>query len=387
VSRLILNKVMYDITTTVIRGQGGPHKGHEALMRAALENTVPDGTFVLFLGSAQARREPSNPFSWLQRRIPFGECLERIKTEIGSGVTVRILPLRDRLTNLHWANKLYSGLVQVARETGADLQKMAIVDANKNGDQSNYKDWFSGKLNVLQVGIIEGIHATNIREEFFLEEKEPGSIEGLTPEAIRFLSNWKDSSGAFEWLQNEFRFKEGFAKPLSDQDRAVVCYGSRVLLFRRNCVRGPGCNQYDLPLVGSSLSVKGESDGFDVHYPGIDDLLPRDINLRVVNESYNSPLVRLYDGDVHRENDFFGVQNGWHQFPVIGSFLDRASLLSTPLFTMVYPTLENKHPTLYTPEWVEFGSLPSIEFFRRETVLYLERVLGEIPVCFDGHEV
>lgn len=377
---------MYDITTAVIRGQGGPHIGHEALLREALTNTKENGTFVQFLGSAQARPEPSNPFSWREREIPFRKCLERLMTEIGKQVNILILPLRDRTTNLLWANSLYSALVKVAQETGADVSKMAIIDANKNGDQSAYERWFEGKLHVLPVGIIPGVHATGIREKFFLEEVEPALIEGLTPEAVEFLSNWKDSFTNFQWLQAEYRFRKGFAKALSKHARAVVCSGSRILLFRRVSVNGPGYNQYDIPLVGSSVVIKGEQEGFEVYYPGIDNLLMDDSirDLRLVNEVKGTGPVRMYDLDVNRENDFFGVQNGWHLLPVMSSFHERANLLKTPLVKTVSPGLLNDYQQLCIPEWIEFDSLPTTEFFRRETVLYLEPVLGEIPVQVGG---
>lgn len=377
---------MYDITTAVIRGQGGPHIGHEALLRQALLNTRENGTYVHFMGSAQARPEPSNPFSWQQRAIPVRACLERLKAEIGKEIHIRILPLRDRLTNLQWTNSLYSAIVEIAAETGADLSNVAIVDANKNGDQSAYQQWFKGKLHVLAVGIIPGIHATAIRKKFFLNEVDPYEIEGLTPEAVAFLTEWKASSGEFNWLQSEFRFKEGFARPLSNLPRAVVCSGSRILLFRRTSHSGTGYNQYDVPLDGTGYELQGENSGYKVIYPGIHTLLmAAEIELlHLANFKDGTPSVGLYDIDGSRKNGFFGLQNGWQQVPSIGTFQDRVALLSTPLTRNVYPSLINDRQELYIPEWVAFAALPSIQFFRRETVLYLERVLGEIPVLVDG---
>jgi hypothetical protein len=186
-------------------------------------------------------------------------------------------------------------------------------------------------------------------------------------------------------LQSEFRFKEGFARPLTHETRVVVCAGSRILLFRRTAIGGPGYGQYDVPVEGSSFSLYGENDGFQIYYPGIDDLLVDDsIRMRLVNEATGPSTVRLYDIDDDRENDFFGFQNGWHQLPAISGFDERAALLRTPLIERRYPSIVNDRPQLVVPEWVEFDLFPKIEFFGRGTSLYLERVLGEIPVLVDG---
>jgi hypothetical protein len=265
---------------------------------------------------------------------------------------------------------------------------MAIVDANKNGKQSAYSEWFKGKLHYLQVEIIEGLNATGIREKFFAEERCPTSIEGLTPEAADYLKYWKVSHPEeFKWMKEEFRFKNGFAGPLPDDPRAVVCNGSRILLIRRNCA--PGCGQYDLPVTRCSILIHGKNEGFKVYYPGLKGLLADNVIKKLrchVNDFYKTHY-QLYDAQVRGQIGFF-EPFGWYNFNTFPKFSERLSLLTSPLLSHTEdPVLNDIYPNLFTPEWVEFARFPQIEFFGRKTVLYLEEVLGEIPVQHGSHQI
>ena len=377
---------MYDITSVIMRGLGGPHFGHEQLMREALKNTKIGGVFVLFLGTAQARPEPSNPFPWYLRQAPFKACIRRLAKEVKKqGVFVKIVPLRDFGDNLRWANKVYTHLLSFAKLFNHDASKIAIVDANKNGDLSNYHQWFKGKLEVLQVELILNLHAADIRRQFFVENCNPENIYGLTPEAVDFLTSWKKLKPEdFQWIKEEFLFVEGFGRPLPKLARAVVCRGNSILLFQRKS--HPGLNQFDIPTnYSDSGRVYSSKEGYNIYYPGFHELLPeqilKDCKFKKSAVLGLQPII-LYDADPNRISNFFGSENGWDKFANISSLSERVALLKTPLSETAYGTLNNIRPTAYTPEWVEFESLAKTQFFRRETVLYLELVLGEIPVEF-----
>lgn len=326
---------MYDAVAVVGRFQGGPHKAHEALFRFAASHVKAGGTLVVFVGSAQCPREPANPFFWHERALFLQPVLQRIC----DGISYQVIPLRDFIDNHSWANALLESLRKVTGPDGS----LAICDANKNGTESNYANWFHGRLSYIPFPLQEGISATPYRGAFFRTGMIPDEYRNqICPETLGALEEWKTRHlDEFCWLQQELLFGQ-----LPDtRARQVNLCREHVLMYQR--LTPPGRHQFHLPTVTTGISVGRNRP--NVLYP---------------SQLLRDPESPKFKRSFRRDVEVLGISVQLWEFLVDGhSSLPELS-----------GTLEE-----ISPRWVPFQELSDTPLFGK-TLFLLEGVLGPIVV-------
>ncbi|MES2072122.1 MAG: bifunctional nicotinamide-nucleotide adenylyltransferase/Nudix hydroxylase [Pseudomonadota bacterium] len=236
-------KVITCADLAILIGRFQPfHNGHAALLEKALQRAAK---VIVILGSAYHARNPKNPFTWQERAAMIANTLGEADRE-----RVSYIPLRDYYDDRRWAGSV---LAAVARQA-PEAVSVALVGHFKD-TTSQYLRHFP-QWNLIEVGNLADIDATNIRQVLFEAENVDISLDVVAsamPEAIRhYLKAWTRLPCYAQLVQEHAALEEYKAAwssapypPIFTTVDAVVKTAGHVLLIKRG--NQPGLGLWALP--------------------------------------------------------------------------------------------------------------------------------------------
>lgn len=220
------------LQTSVLIGRFQPfHRGHEGLLRRALE-TAPQ--VVVVLGSAGSARTPRNPFTASER-----EAMIRSTLPTDQQARVVFVGQRDVWDAARWAREVR------AKVERASAGPVGLVGYRKD-DSSAYLDSFPG-WTWIDAGRQGPLDATPLRSVLY--GPDPAEVvvrrlrEAVHPRVLEFLERWC-ASDLRRKLSEDAAVVEGYARrwgkgPFVTVDALVVASG-HALLVRRGSPPGKG---------------------------------------------------------------------------------------------------------------------------------------------------
>lgn len=211
------------------------HRGHETLLKAALA-LAP--RVVVVVGSALRSRNPSNPFTWQERRSMV-ECTLSAQER----ARVAFLPVRDYYDDVRWNAAVRRG-VDALRQ-GQAAAGVTLVGFKKD-DSSYYLDHFFG----WQYHAVErelDIDATALRRVYFEGADADARLEVLRPyvsaPVLAYLQAWARLPWFAQRVQEQTAvaaYRARWTAPFHLTADAVVQASGCVLLVRRGSDIGHG---------------------------------------------------------------------------------------------------------------------------------------------------
>ena len=220
----------------IIIGRFQPlHNGHVELIREALFSCEQ---VLLFIGSSNKLTNFNNPLTWDQRH-------DSIKAVFPEEPKLKIKGLNDKPNIEDWVASVIGEQVSAA---DVDPSGVAIFTSDK--DEEFYKEHFLYTTEVVESG---GLNATDVRAVFYKGYIDL-ALSYLPLETQDNLKAFLDTAHFERMTQEYFSCTEGKAKallshafgnPIEPVAHAVVIQDAKVLLVKRNSVRGFG--QWALP--------------------------------------------------------------------------------------------------------------------------------------------
>jgi bifunctional NMN adenylyltransferase/nudix hydrolase len=178
------------------------HKGHESLLKAAL-NAASE--VIVVIGSAYRSRDARNPFTWEERKAMVQATLSP------SDLTrVKFLPVRDYFDDERWNNAVRKGVVQLTQ-----VGSKVILIGFKKDATSYYLDNFPSWTYQSIEQVID-IDATSLRNVYF---------EGADPDARMSVLKPHISQQVLDYLQAWSRLPV-YAQRMREH-MAVIAYRKR----------------------------------------------------------------------------------------------------------------------------------------------------------------
>ncbi len=214
------------------------HKGHESLIRQALEQSR---RVLVLIGSVNVSRSPKNPFTFAERNSMIQLCFPG---ETGSGRII-VRPLRDFSNDAAWVASVQSEIA--AQLENGTSGSVAIFGHHKDAS-SYYLDVFPQYVQV-EVQDLSGLSATPLRENIlFSGQSDLRTLAPYVPEGtLRFLETFQKLD-FYSQLVRETQFLQNYQKPYQQlpypvifvTTDAVVTCGGHVLVVRRRAEPGRG---------------------------------------------------------------------------------------------------------------------------------------------------
>ena len=176
----------------VIGRFSAPHLGHVKLVQAALD--AADHVLVL-IGSSGEASVPRNPWSYLER-VEMWELAGLNYDDMRNRITIR--PLHDHLYNNNaWIAEVQSCVNEIDHENS-----VVVVGCDKDETSWYLKVFPQWKRLDPKVFTIdnEEVHATTIREKYFLEQTIPSNL--VPPQIETYLRRWMTTT-KYENIRNE----------------------------------------------------------------------------------------------------------------------------------------------------------------------------------------
>lgn len=218
--------------TAVLIGRFQPfHRGHEGLLRRALDVAAE---VVVVLGSAGSARTPRNPFLASER-----EAMIRAVLTPHENARVRMVGQRDVWDTARWAREVRA---QVEATPGT---RLALVGYHKD-DTSSYLDAFPGWA-WIDAGRQGPLDATPLRAILYGDDPLPVALdrlaEALDPRVLEVVASWARTGHRQEMSEDsvaaEHYVRRWGPGPFVTVDALVVAAG-HVLLIRRKARPGRG---------------------------------------------------------------------------------------------------------------------------------------------------
>lgn len=212
------------------------HNGHKAVIERALELAHE---VVIVVGSSFTARSLRNPFTFEERKAMIKACFpsERVKV-----VPVSDYPLDD--------DKWVTAIQTLVDAAVPNAQDVGLIGHSKDSS-SYYLNIFPKWKNPIEVDNIDGINATDIRNNFLKSNTTQWAGSNNIPEPVNkwLLHNFE----AFDTLRVEYamiqKYKESWNAapfpPIFVTTDAVVVQSGHVLLIERG--RAPGKGLLALP--------------------------------------------------------------------------------------------------------------------------------------------
>lgn len=226
----------YDYIVYIGRFQP-PHLAHIEIMKQALKQAE---NLIVLVGSAMQPRTIKNPWTWYEREDMIYQSLPMPLAE-----RVEVEPLRDVMYNdQQWAEQVQ----QLVAQHASPSDKVGIIGYSK--DESSYYLSMFPQWEQIDVGNIEDIHATDIRNALFEMEEDMFDLRigRNLPSAIHDYLKAFAMTPEFEQLKREYAFVEAYKKawesapyaPTFVTVDAVVIQSGHILLVRRRAEPGRG---------------------------------------------------------------------------------------------------------------------------------------------------
>ena len=212
------------------------HNGHKAVIEQALQLARE---VVVVVGSSFTARSLRNPFTFAERKSMIKSVFpsERVKV-----VPVSDYPFDD--------DKWVSNIQTIVEQTVPTASDIGLIGHSKD-NTSYYLNIFPKWKNHIEVSNVEGINATDIRNNFLQASNMVWAGSNNIPEPVNkwLLHNFE----AFDGLRAEYKmiqkYKESWASapfsPIFVTTDAVVVQSGHVLLIERG--RAPGKGLLALP--------------------------------------------------------------------------------------------------------------------------------------------
>jgi bifunctional NMN adenylyltransferase/nudix hydrolase len=209
------------------------HKGHEQLLRAALQTARE---VIVVIGSAHRARDPRNPFTWTERQQMLTAALTPAERE-----RVRFAPVRDYFDDERWNE----AVAKAVHDRVGRTSSIATIGFKKDAT-SYYLDNFPAWKQVLVPASLD-IDATSLRRVFF-EARDPDTAltvlsAYVSQPVLDYLQAWS-RLGVFEERRREHAavaaYRRKWTAPMYGTADALVHAGGHVLLVRRGGDIGHG---------------------------------------------------------------------------------------------------------------------------------------------------
>lgn len=228
--------------TLVLLGRFQPvHKAHEEIIRRA---TLLCRQLIIVVGSAKQPRTYKNPWTSAERRAMLQNVCDNINT---GDCAIRITENTDTIYNdTAWAGRIQAIVAKhVYDQFGPDKKKIGLI-GHKKDDSSYYLNMFP-QWEFEDVGLIQPLNATNIRDLYFRKDVNMNFIAGVVPPSVfRMLSGWQGPERDQVIVEREFieTYKKQYsslpyAPVFVTVDAVVVCSG-HVLMIKRRAEPGKG---------------------------------------------------------------------------------------------------------------------------------------------------
>jgi bifunctional NMN adenylyltransferase/nudix hydrolase len=211
------------------------HKGHQTLLRAALD-AAPE--VIVVIGSAFRSRNPTNPFTWQERQQMILSTLSKEEQ-----ARVRFLPVRDYYDDARWNVAVRDGVKELTKDNPS--RDIMLVGFKKD-HSSYYLDNFYGWAWKEVTSEID-ISATSLRNVYFESLDPDARLEVMRPfvsaEVLAYLQAWARLP-VFEERVTEHvavaAYRKRWTAPFHLTADSVVEAKGHVLLVRRGGDIGHG---------------------------------------------------------------------------------------------------------------------------------------------------
>jgi bifunctional NMN adenylyltransferase/nudix hydrolase len=214
------------------------HKGHESLLRAALE-AAP--AVIVVIGSAYRSRDARNPFTWEERKAMVQATLSPSEFD-----RVQFLPVRDYFDDERWNIAVGKGVSQLT-QSGS---KVVLVGFKKD-TTSYYLDNFPSWTYQSIEQVID-VDATSLRNVYFEGEDPDARLSVLKPhvnqKVLDYLQAWSRLPVYAQRMREHVAvvaYRKRWTADAYLTADAVVVANKHVLLVRRGGDVGYG--QWALP--------------------------------------------------------------------------------------------------------------------------------------------
>lgn len=230
------NVKKYDTLVFIARLQP-VHNAHAEIIRRAMELTTD---LVIIIGSAKQPRTFKNPFTVAERIAMLSALVSTMDTK---GCRVHYESNVDTIyDDQAWAVRV-QGIVSKYKMLGGNH---GIIGHRKD-NSSMYLDFFP-QWEFEEVGLLEPLHAVNIRDLYFKADSNLNFIKGVVPPTTYdIMESWKDSE-AFNQVVKEREFVDAYKKQWAGSPYpvifttadALVVQSGHVLLIKRKAEPGKG---------------------------------------------------------------------------------------------------------------------------------------------------
>lgn len=218
------------------------HNGHKHVIEQALVNSE---RVIVLVGSSHQPRSFRNPFSFNERKRMIMSSFDDRDDEIGE--RIHVLPLQDNpYEDYAWiadVQRTVSGIVNAYHSQKHKEPTVTLIGHSK--DHTSYYLKLFPQWDSIEVGNVEGINSTELRETYFAT----GEVDAdkVPEQVVRLLSNFYMSED-YLTIQDEVDFINRYRAAWSEAPYAptfmttdaVVVQSGHVLLVERRAKPGKG---------------------------------------------------------------------------------------------------------------------------------------------------
>jgi len=225
----------YDIAVVIGRFQP-VHNAHIELINAAKQYS---NNVVVLIGSANKSISIKNPFTFLQRKLQLKYCCNNITT----------FPLDDSLYNEDkWLYNIHKIIHDYAfHKLGITEDLEICLIGHKKDDSSYYLNLFP-KWTFIDIGTVDTLHSTDIRDLYFKDSCNMNYFKGVVPKEIfHELEVFRNTESYLKLVkEREFidKYKSQYInypyEPIFVTCDAVVIQSGYVLMVKRGAEPGKG---------------------------------------------------------------------------------------------------------------------------------------------------
>lgn len=251
------------------------HRGHQAVIDAALKQAKE---VIVVVGSSFAARNIRNPFTFQERKEMIEACYPDDGTMKQAHKRVKVVPVSDYPYDDNKWIAAIQNVVHGAISWSPDPVKIGLIGHSK--DSTSYYLNIFPNWGSVEVANVDGINATDIRNNLLKREYDELGTFGLMPEEAAkklqniILKNGK-VGGPWDTLVAEYNMVKAYKKaweaapypPTFMTTDAVVVQSGHILLVKRGDMPGKGLlalpggflNQEETMLDGCIRELKEET--------------------------------------------------------------------------------------------------------------------------------